>query len=492
MYSISENLINQCEFEQLHRSGAIQSFGALLRVETDNHLITHASANLADFSDLNAQDVIGKSLDVLGWFNPKYLEDLPPELGKTVSLSHLATGAKERIDAMLIRGEGCILIELEKNTKIEVIAIQQLQRPLLSAPQNEEELGRYHALLLSAFRNIIHFDRVMIYQFLEDWSGKVIAEATSEGIGSYLGLHFPASDILQIARDLYLKNPSRLIQDAQADAVPILGIDATVPDLTWSDLRSVSPVHLEYLEHMGVQTSFSVPIRLSGKLWGLVACHHLTEKMVSPDQRHACSSITNAYALGIAYYLSSQRLQSLDSIDRRIDEILETLSEYDDLLKGIESNSELLTEALNAESFAMVVNDDVIILGESLDLNTMSIVDNWFVNIEDVIYITDNLSSMFPNSPETLTMASGMVAIKARSPKSSWVRFYWFRPEEPQEVTWAGNPNKPMIENAGALRLSPRLSFEKWVEIKTGYSRAWTNEEKMIATKFRNTLMRWL
>jgi light-regulated signal transduction histidine kinase (bacteriophytochrome) len=114
------------------------------------------------------------------------------------------------------------------------------------------------------------------------------------------------------------------------------------------------------------------------------------------------------------------------------------------------------------------------------------------MNTEEVTYMTDNLSSVFPNSPETLTMASGMIAIKARSPKSSWVRFYWFRPEEPQEVTWAGNPNKPMIENAGVQRLSPRRSFERWVETKTGYSRPWTNEEKMIATKFRNTLMRWL
>jgi light-regulated signal transduction histidine kinase (bacteriophytochrome) len=300
----------------------------------------------------------------------------------------------------------CILIELEKNTKIEIIPIQQLQRPLLSAPQNEEELMRYHDLLLGTFREIIHFDRVMIYQFLEDWSGNVVAEATSKGIGSYLGLHFPASDIPQIARDLYLKNPSRLIQDAKADSVNILGIDKTVPDLTWSDLRSVSPVHLEYLEHMGVRTSFSVPIRLGGKLWGLVACHHLTIKTLSPDQRHSCASITNAYALGIAYYFSSQRLQALDSIDRRIDKILEALSEYEDLLEGIESSGELLTEALNAESFALVVNDDVVIIGESLDLDTMSIVDNWFMNCEESAYITDNLSSLFPHSPEMLTMAS--------------------------------------------------------------------------------------
>jgi light-regulated signal transduction histidine kinase (bacteriophytochrome) len=493
MDAVSENLINHCEFEQLHLSGAIQSFGALLRVETKNNIITHASENLAHFSDVNPQDVIGKSIDTLGWFNTKYLDDLPHELGKTKFLSHIATGSQEQIDAMLIRGEACILIELEKNeTKTEVIPVQQLQHPLLSAPLNKNDLLNYHALLLDAFRKITHFDRVMIYRFLDDWSGEVIAEATAEGIGSYLGLHFPATDIPQIARDLYLKNPSRLIQDAKADAVPILGMDESIPDLTWSDLRSVSPVHLEYLEHMGVYTSFSVPIRLSGNLWGLVACHNLTSKMISPDQRHSCISITNAYALGVAYYLSSQRLQALDSVDRRIDKILEALSEYDDLLEGIECSGELLTEALNAESFAMVVNDDVIILGESLDLDTMSIVDNWFVNNEAVTYITDNLSSVFADSPETLKMASGMIAIKVRSPKSNWVRFYWFRPEEPQEVTWAGNPNKPMVENAGVQRLSPRRSFEKWVEIKTGYSRPWTSEEKMTATKFRNTLMRWL
>ena len=206
MDTVSENLINHCEFEQLHLSGAIQSFGALLRVETKNNIITHASENLAHFSDVNPQDVIGKSIDTLGWFNTKYFHDLPDELGKTKVLSHVATGSQEQIDAMLIRGEECILIELEKNeTKTEVISVQQLQHPLLSAPLNKNDLQNYHALFLDAFRKITHFDRVMIYRFLDDWSGEVIAEATAEGIGSYLGLHFPASDIPQIARNLYLK-----------------------------------------------------------------------------------------------------------------------------------------------------------------------------------------------------------------------------------------------------------------------------------------------
>jgi two-component system, chemotaxis family, sensor kinase Cph1 len=485
-----EDIINHCEFEQLHLSGAIQSFGAIIRVDTNNETITHASQNLSNYASVNPQDIIGKNFNTLEWFNIKYLLELPLELGKSIYISNIASGLTEQVDAILIRGESCVLIELEKyDTNSERMTNQhQIQ----SSPDDKNELIKYNESLLNAFREITNFDRVMIYHFLDDWSGEVIAEATSEGIGSYLGLHFPASDIPLIARSLYLKNPSRFIQNVKAEAIPILGIDESIPDLTYSELRSVSPVHLEYLSNMGVHTSFSVPIRFLGNLWGLVTCHHLSVKMLSRDQRQSCIRLTNTYALRVSHFLSGQRLQVLDSVDRRIEKIVEALSERDDLVDGIKNSGNLFTEALNASSFTMVTNEDIIILGHTMDIDSISVIDNWFLKYESLTFITDNLSSIFPSSLKTLSMASGMIAIKVRSLKTNWVRLYWFRPEVIQEVKWAGNPNKSMNEDNGSNRLSPRRSFEKWIEIKKGFSRPWTSVEKMTATKFRSTLMHWL
>jgi chemotaxis family two-component system sensor kinase Cph1 len=489
-----EKLVRGCESEQLHLSGAIQSFGALLRIDAETLKVTHASANLAEFVGITPSDILGRSIDETHLLSLQSLARLPELPGKTLALARVREDPAGRIDALLTRGQGCILIELERNNiPAEPIAIYQYQRPLMTTPYDEDELAEYHQVLLQAFRAITGFSRIIIYRFQEDWSGEAIAEVTAPGMGSYLGLHFPASDIPAIARNLYMINPSRMIPDAKAVPVPVLGIAEEPPDMTWSDLRSVSPVHLQYLTNMGVGASFSVPIRVAGKLWALVACHHQTARTLSPDQRNACVSLASAYALGLTSHISSRRLKMIDSLERRVDRVLEALADYPDPLDGIEANGQFLIEALSAQSFAMAVRSDVVIAGDGPDLDGLALIDDWFLNqCKEFVFTTDHLAEVFPTQLQMLSIVSGMVAIKARSSHSGWVRFYWFRPAETQEVAWAGNPNKPIVENAGAIALSPRRSFERWVETKSGYSRTWSTEEKMVAGKFRNNLLRWL
>jgi light-regulated signal transduction histidine kinase (bacteriophytochrome) len=481
----------QCEAEQLHLSGAIQAFGAMLRVDSSSLSITHASANLKHFINCEPGDLLGHSISALDWLSPQQIALLATSAGQTLTLHGVLNDAQGRIDALLIRGDGCILIELERNNaSTEPIALQQLQQSLLIAPQDSPNMAQYHQHLVLAFRRIIGFDRIMIYRFAPDWSGEVIAEATAPGIGSYLGLRFPASDIPAIARNLYLLNPARMIPDATTAPVAVLGLDDSVPDLTRSDLRSASPVHLAYLANMGVAASFSVPIRINGRLWGLVACHNQAAQLLSPDQRSACVLLTNTYALGLSSYISAQRLKMLDSLDRRIDAVLKKLADYADPLDGIENHGQALIEVLDAQGFAMAIKDDVVIAGDGPDLDALALIDEWFVNqTKDFVVSTDHLADLFPNQ---VLVVSGMMAIKSHSPRSGWVRFYWFRQAEPQQVAWAGNPNKPMLENAGAIALSPRRSFERWVEIKNDFSRAWSKEEQTTAAKFRNNLLRWL
>jgi two-component system, chemotaxis family, sensor kinase Cph1 len=244
---------------------------------------------------------------------------------------------------------------------------------------------------------------------------------------------------------------------------------------------------------MGVQASFSVPIRIAGRLWGLVACHHLGPNLLTQDQRMGCVSLVSAYSLGMTSYFASCRIRSLDSMDRRINKILESLSQYADPLDGIDQMRGLLMDALNAQGFALAIGGDVVIAGQAPDLDGMGIMDAWFMNeCSETVVVTDHLEDLFRDQLAILAVVSGMVAVKARSAKSGWVRFYWFRPALHQEVAWAGNPNKPMVENAGVAILSPRRSFEKWIEVKSGYSRPWNNDEKMTAARFRTTLLQWL
>lgn len=486
-------LVNQCEREQLHLSGAIQFWGALLRFDAEGNA-THASANLADFISIAPTAAISGIVDwqwLLG-----SLDQLPAGPGAQLQRYGVHEPDDGHLDIRLIRdAQGGILAELERPAQrdVHVIDLHALQRPLMHIPDSENELAAYYAALLDGILALSGFDRLMIYRFHDDWSGEVVAERTTPTLGSYLKLRFPASDIPAIARQLYLLNPCRHIPDSRAQAIPLMGRDDSPVDLTHTDLRSVSPVHQVYLANMGVGASFSLPIRVAGKLWGLVACHHLQAKPLSAARRQACTTLVSAFSLGLSSWLASRRMQMVDSLDRRVDKVLEAIAQYQDPLDGIELNGQALIDALGAEGFALAVGDEIVLVGNTPHLDEMGPIDAWFMNRwQESLFATDRLSDTFSDNPLLLAVASGLMAVKANSPRSGWVRFYWFRPEEPYSVTWAGNPNKPMTENAGVVMLSPRRSFEKWVEVRTGYSRPWSDADRMTAAKFRNTLLRWL
>ena len=489
-----DKLRQGCEAEQLHLSGAIQPYGALLQIDAATCCITHASANLADFSGTAPEDLLGKTIDGTRWFSSHSFGRLSAQPGKTLALPHVFENAQGWVDALLIRGQGNILVELEyNNVPAESGPTQGHLRALMSAPYDEEELVQHHKNLLQGLRAVTDFDRIMVYAFHEDWTGEVVQELAAPGMGSYLGLRFPASDIPEIARNLYLINSSRMIPDVMATPVPIVSINGEPPDLTWAGLRSVSPVHLQYQKNMGVGASFSLPIRVNGKLWGLVACHHRTPKVLTPDQRNVCTGLNLAHSLGLGSYVASRRLQMLDSLDRKIEHVMEPFSAYADPLDGVEAHAQALMDSMGAQGFAMAVKRDVAIVGSGPSMEELAMIDAWFQDeCRDLVMSVDRLVDLFPTHFAGPSNVSGMMAVKARSQRSGWVRFYWFRPAEPHEVAWAGNPNKPVVENAGVMALSPRRSFERWIEKRTDRCRAWGKEEKTIAGKFRSNLMRWL
>jgi len=201
---------------------------------------------------MSPEDVLGRTLETLEWLPPDSLEKLAAAEGSMLALINVASDGSTRIDANLIRTGDGIVVEFEKALAAkDALAMLAYQHPLMRIPDTPEDLKNYHDKLLTAIQAISGFRRCMIYRFMEDWDGEVIAEVAAPSDGSYLGLRFPASDIPAIARTLYLKNASRMIPDVNAEPVQVLGLQSEPPDLTFSDLRSVSPVHLEYLRNMG-------------------------------------------------------------------------------------------------------------------------------------------------------------------------------------------------------------------------------------------------
>jgi light-regulated signal transduction histidine kinase (bacteriophytochrome) len=266
--------------------------------------------------------------------------------------------------------------------------------------------------------------------------------------------------------------------------------------LTNSLLRSVSPIHLKYLEHMGVSASFSLPVRVAGKLWGLVACHHLSPLSPDPEACQVASGLAQAYSLGLGSYLAQSRMQSIDTLNRRVEGILNIFTAYDSPIEAVAAEPRPLLEMMNADGLIMAIGNQFVAHGLSPEGEVLAELDAWFINQPEAAVMSDRLSSMCTEIASTIKPIAGLMALKAssRNPKTrgEWIRIYWFLYEEAQEVTWAGNPDKPMAENATIPSLAPRRSFERWVEVKQGVSRPWSNEERMYCARFRNALLRSL
>lgn len=317
----------------------------------------------------------------------------------------------------------------------------------------------------------------------------MIAEFTPPERGSYLGLRFPASDIPAIARDLYKLNPYRMIPETHAAPVPLLSYDGGALDLSYADLRSVSPVHVLYLNNMSVEASFSVSILTAGKLWGLVACHHTKPAFLSLQDREACANLVHNYGLGITSFGIYQRTYLLENLSAKIEGAVKEIAQA----VHVKNKYGKLLELLAADGIALGLGEELLTFGETPEPEAITKIDDWFINHhKGNIFTTDHLRGLSEAIGEVAVTSCGLMAIKVKSPRSGWIRFFWFRNELVYKVSWAGNPNKPLLDGATAQLLSPRRSFEKWIEEKTGYSQPWTNKETIISGMLRSSLLQWL
>jgi chemotaxis family two-component system sensor kinase Cph1 len=484
-----------CEAEKLHLSGAIQNHGALLILDLNGLRISHASRNFETFTGLAAESILDSSPEeTLPWLAEVLASWLKSEKTDVHRLvPRIFSNGAGWLDCWLIRTHEQIIVELLPSRQATPLPEHRLQLPLFDTPRDSDQMAAYNEALIASIQEATGLARVMLYRFHEDFSGEVIAERAAPGLGSYLGLRFPASDIPAIARQLYLINPWRAIPDIHAAISPIIGEDT--PDLTHSLLRSVSPVHLKYLENMGVEASFSLPIKIGAQLWGLVTCHHPSPLVLDPQSCQLCASLAKSYAMGLGIFLAQQRMQLIDSLGRRIENILQNLKNQDNPLEGLISQADRLLALMDADGLAIASGDEYVACGQAPAAEALSRLDQWFRQQSELVIMVDDPAEQHPALTAILTPLAGLAAIKVENIRQSALagqnlRLYWFRVEELRQVTWAGNPDKPRAENTRVPTLAPRHSFERWVEVKSNTSRPWNNQDRLHCAHFRNVLLR--
>jgi light-regulated signal transduction histidine kinase (bacteriophytochrome) len=334
-------------------------------------------------------------------------------------------------------------------------------------------------------RRLISYDRVMIYKFSKDDHGEVVAEAKSDHIRPLIGLHFPASDIPKQARELYKKQHTRIIADVNAEPTDIITYETQSLDLSCSELRAVSPIHIQYLKNMEVNASFSISLINKDELWGLIACHNETPKFIEYPAREAAKLVGK-----ILSYTYEFRRQEEDNIKNRKyrdrqEKLFAELRLTKDLEEVLINGTTNIKDVINCEGAALVFENKVHLIGNTPDEISVKQVATWLTdNVQETFFCSNAFSKKYEPAIHFTTSASGIIAVTILKELGEYIM--WFRPEVLHNISWAGNPDKPVDTNSdGSMAISPRKSFETWIEIVSGSCEPWLNSEVSFADKIR-------
>jgi two-component system, chemotaxis family, sensor kinase Cph1 len=484
--------LTQCEREPIHIPGAIQPHGVLLALREPGLAILQVSANASALLAREPDALRGLPLRQL--LEPEGLGLLEAALaGERPQESNplpLAVGAA-RFDGLVHRHQGATLLELEP---VRPDAHDPaLQRRLQRAIARMQEASTLQALCETAAREVralTGFERVLVYRFDEAGSGAVIAEEKAEGLDAYLGLHYPASDIPRQARELYLRNWLRLIPDRDyrpAPLVPPLRPDTGAPlDLSFAALRSVSPVHLEYLRNLGVRASMSISLISAGALWGLLSCsHHAAARHVPYEVRAACELLGRLLSQKLGEVQArAQRAQREKTREHERRLVAAMRADPEAGWLGLLAHPAELMALVGAGGVAAWSEERLWTAGSVPSPEQLEALVGWLRAGEraDVLE-TRALPRLHPPAQAYSALGSGLLAVSIPRPETEYL--LWFRPEVLQTVSWGGNPTKPAEREGDTLRLHPRRSFALWQEEVRGTSLPWTAAELEAAESLR-------
>jgi light-regulated signal transduction histidine kinase (bacteriophytochrome) len=488
-----------CDTDPIHTPGSIQPHGVLFVVDEPDFRIRQASANAAEIWNRSIESILDRRLDELTGagsveslkkYAAKVSIERNPTLVGTIALDSIAEPARFAVVAHRI--DGCLIVELEfapnRIDASETETNRHIQEFLFSLGEvaDARELARRAA---ADVRRITGYDRVLVYRFDSDWNGTVIAEDRDPGMPSYLDLRFPASDVPAPARELYAKNRIRLVVDVESEQIPI--VPSLHPrrgepvDQSYCILRSVSPIHIEYLKNMNTAASMSISILREGELWGLLACHHRTPRKPSFAVRSACDFIGGLLSMRIASsertaYLSEKiRLKSIH------EKLLAATASADDFRDALVDHSRLLFEYISAEGAAIVQNREVRLIGRTPPEHEVARLGEWILEHgSSEVFHTESSHQLLPDWDRFHDRACGVLAISISKLYPHYL--IWFRPEAIRSVTWAGEPLDPDRLDGG---LHPRASFEAWKEIVRGGSNPWSRNEIEAAIELRNSIV---
>jgi light-regulated signal transduction histidine kinase (bacteriophytochrome) len=478
-----------CEDEPIHLPGAIQPHGALIALSSEGRVLSR-SANLEKVAGFDMPPGTEPDSQLLGNGMIELIaEGLANDDHWVNSVESILLG--RLFDVVAHRYQSVLYLELEprRTASASFSQFALYAQRIISQMQSRHDIDSLLSRVTDEIRNMTGFDRVMAYRFRPDLSGEVIAEARRSDLESYLGQRYPASDIPAQARLLYIQNPIRLIADvayAPSPLMPGLNPQTGKPfDLSFSSLRSVSPIHCEYLTNMGVRASMSVSIVVGGKLWGLFSCHHMAPKTMAHPLRmsfQVISQVCSALVERLEHNLATQTLKRASEQQQAL--ILHA-RDSEDLVAALSGQPDNIAALVPCDGAAVVMSGRTQSIGGQFDLICRQIIEHLEQDGQHEVFHTDHWQSVdTEGNPHAYC---GVLAVRFHRQESGWI--IWLRKEEIHHVRWGGKPEKIVRVGPSGPRLTPRGSFEAWEEVVRGRSPSWTDTEIEIAEKLRRDLV---
>jgi chemotaxis family two-component system sensor kinase Cph1 len=503
--------VTNCDLEPIHIPGAILPHGAMLVLDATTLEVLQAAGDTHRLLGVPLEELLGQSAEVL--FRADQIESLRGlvaalDLKKPRHLldPQLRVIANQPLDASLHRSGGSLVLEFEAADPSDRFAAD----PLAGVQEMVAGFGESPSLLalcqLAAqrVREVARYDRVLVYRFMHDESGWVIAESREPHLAPFLDLHYPAADIPQQARALYVKNWLRLITQVDYDAAPL--VPAANPrtgeplDMSHAILRNVSPIHREYLRNMGIDASMSISIICGGKLWGLIACHHYSQRILARHLRAICELFGSMFSLQLEAREKGEQFDERLASRMVLQNLMLNLAGADDYAEGLTKESPNLLDYIRCDSpasdgtnlggVAVSVKGQLTFLGTTPSQSQIQALIAWLdthVGKSDGVFATDRLAEVWPPGGAFADVASGVLVIAVSQELSDFI--IWFRPELVGTSSWAGEPVKLVTSGPNGDRLSPRKSFEVWQETVRGRCLPWTSADLDAAFDLRVSLL---
>lgn len=456
--------LTDCDREPVAFPGAIQACGTILVSDTAiQSKIVCCGANLNEYLGASPEQVLGKNLtDVLPLSLPPAWSRAETENVSRIHLQH------EDLDVSIHKHRSLLITELRRGDSKGKGERSHLHLSLGHLAQ-ELEVEELCQAICQSVQELAGIHRVMVYRFLPDWTGEVVAESCSDG-RLYQGLRFPATDIPQPAREVYLRNWLRVIFDTRGTDVGLVGIDGFDPnalDLTQSLLRSTSPIHLEYLNNMGVRSSLSGSLRVKGKLWGLVACHHDEPIQLSPEKVSALESCLEIASLRLSERLDAKTKSYRTGISKQLKRL--DIAMAGSNLFRLDRQFELIADLLENHCFVMRYQGKWL-CSQAKDEN--GLIDA-ICSAESELPPGDKLFYSDSFEPTAEQGLPGLMLLRPQFGHN--LILAWLRSPDAYTIRWAGDPRKNTLKSVGQTRLQPRASFQEYVENVKDRSRPWTD-----------------